>query len=183
MRGDDGLLHFAGSLYEYATSNPNHDLYVFDDAGTLVRTQLDWSGIGGEPVVTDGLGHHHYLAPDSTGEAGVVDAAGNVHVFSTTVRSSLWEITHRKLDATGATVIGDRVITSGAEPWNWYVRPVVTGAGELRCTWVHDTEEIQETVSSDGGVTWGPTPPCSTAPPPSRRACCRVWWGATTPCT
>jgi hypothetical protein len=154
-RDSAGLMHFAVRLWEYNHQTPNYDRYAIDTAGEVVGTWLDWLGVGGVPAFTDANGHNHFVRGVATTQHfGVVDSADHVHAFYTMLADTGWEVAYAQFDENGNTVIDWTQITVGADPWNWYLQPVVTSDDTLIVTWIRDTEDICAVSSDDDGFTW-----------------------------
>ncbi len=154
-RDSVGLMHFAVRLWEYNHQIPNYDRYAIDTAGEVVGTWLDWLGVGGMPAFTDANGHNHFVRGVATTQHfGVVDSADHVHAFYTMLADTGWEVAYTQFDENGNTVIDWTQITVGADPWNWYLQPVVTSDDKLIVTWIRDTEDLCAVSSDDGGITW-----------------------------
>ena len=155
VRDSTGLLHFGNRLWEYGNRTEHHDRFVLNPDGDLVETHLDWEGIGGFPVFTDGSGKHQIGKPaGATQYCGVVDSENNIYIFNTSMETTGWELHYTKLDPAGNTLINWCVITTGADCWNWYLQPVVQSDDTLIATWIRDTADICAITSTDHGVTW-----------------------------
>ena len=154
VRDINGDLQFTVRLWEYDNRNPHFDRYVINPAGEVVDTALDWIGVGDQCVVTVAE-KHHFLNPSATTQwFGETDSQNNIHVFYTNMQSTGWEIVHGKLGPTGNTLIAERLVTTGADCWNWYLQPIVLSDDTLAVVWGRDTEDICAIVSTDGGANW-----------------------------
>jgi hypothetical protein len=155
VRDTAGLMHFAVRLWQYNQQTPNYDRYAVDPDSNVVGTWLDWLGVGGMPAFTDGNGHNRFVrAVATTQHFGVVDSADHVHAFYTVLADTGWEVAYAQFDEYGNTVIDWTQITTAADPWNWYLQPVVTGTDALLVTWIRDTDDLCAVRSDDGGATW-----------------------------
>ena len=153
-RDSEGYLNFAVRLWEYANQNWNYDRYVLNSAGELVDTILNSPGLGKAAAFTDGADVNFHTRPVATTQYfAAVDSDEYVHLFWT-VSAGGWEIQYSKLDPDGNTVIPWKLITQGADPWNFYVQPVVLSDDTVVVTWMRDTEDICAIKTYDSGVTW-----------------------------
>lgn len=154
-RDSEGYLNFAVRLWEYGNQNWNYDRYVLDSAGALVNTILDSPGLGKAAAFTDGADRNFATRPVATTQYfSAVDSQGYVHLFWTVVAVRGWEISYSKLDPDGNLLIPWTVVTTGADPWNFYVQPVVLSDDTIVVTWLRDTEDICAIKTHDSGATW-----------------------------
>jgi hypothetical protein len=149
-----GNLQFGIRLWEYSNRIDFFDRYVISPAGELLETHEHWIGVGDEPVIT-AAGQHGFLHPGATTQRfGVADSQNYIHLFSTSMQDTGWEIMYRKLDPSGNELIPWTQVTIAAHPWNFYVQPVVTHDGRVAVVWMRDTEDVCAIQSLDGGNTW-----------------------------
>lgn len=154
VRDTAGNLQFGMRLWEYSNPNVNFDRYVFNPAGQLIETALNWIGVGGQCVVTV-EGHNDFLMPVATTQwFGMTDSQNNVHVVYTNVGTGGWNVVYKKLDPSGNTVIQPHFITTYADCWNWYLQPVTLHDDTLVITWTRGTEDICAVASYDHGESW-----------------------------
>ena len=172
-RDSEGYLNFAVRLYEYSNPNWNYDRYVLNSAGELVDTILDAPGLGKAAAFTDGADQNFATGPVATTQYfAAVDSAGYIHLFWTKSQGG-WEIAYSKLDPDGNTLIPWDVVTSGADPWNFYLQPVVLSDDTVVVTWLRGTAtpKISAPSKPTTRVRVGRTSSCfSIAPTPRRPA-------------
>ena len=154
-RDSQDLLQFAVRLWQYSDQNWNYDRYALDETGEVVGTWLDTPGLGKAAAFTDGAGHNVALRPVATTQYfAAVDSNDYVHLASTLSGGSGWEVSYSKLDPNGNTLISWDIITQDADPWNFYVQPIVLNDDTVAVVWIRDTEDICAVKSTDHGVTW-----------------------------
>ena len=154
VRDAAGNLQFAVRLWQYGDRNEHFDRYVINSAGELIDTDPNWIGVADQAVV-DVNGQYDFLRPSATTQRfGITDSLNNVHVVTTSMESTGWEILYCKYDSNGTEIISPKVITTEAHPCNFYLQPVITSTDTVIITWTRDTDDICAISSSDSGVTW-----------------------------
>jgi hypothetical protein len=153
-RDSAGLAQFSIRLWEYDNRIPNYDRFAHDASGAPAGEWPYVLGLGDTATFVDGLGANFSERPGATTQSfGVTDSNGYVHRFSTQTNDG-WEITYSKLDPAGNEIIPWTFISTGADPWNFYLQPVILSDDTVLVTWMRDTEDICALKSTDGGTTW-----------------------------
>jgi hypothetical protein len=153
-RDSQNLLQFAVRRWEYSDQNWNYDRYALDHTGEVVGTWLNVPGLGKAAAFTDAAGRNFALRPVATTQYfAVVDSADYIHLFSTQSAGG-WEVSYSKVDPDGNTVIPWDIITQDADPWNFYVQPIVFSDDTVAVVWMRDTDDVCAVKSADHGVTW-----------------------------
>jgi hypothetical protein len=153
-RDSENLLQFAVRRWQYSDQDWDYDRYALDQAGDLVGTWLDTPGLGKAAAFTDAAGRNFALRPVATTQYfAVVDGDDYIHLF-TTQSVSGWEVAYSKVDPDGNTVIPWGVITQDADPWNFYVQPIVLSDDTVAAVWMRDTDDVCAVMSTDHGATW-----------------------------
>jgi len=144
--------------YNYSQSDPDHDLFVLNQAGDTIRVVRQWHGYEFQPIVQGAAGRNIYIGQPLIAfsvsgnhhmDAGVTDDSNTV----STVNSYQDTVRFTRLAADGSRITWrDNIFTSN--PWSGRASLAIDPRGWLHCTFADDIEHLVYGVSADKGLTW-----------------------------